>query len=480
VRRLGPRPDVWGARALLALALAGGLACAPSPVASAGPPIVLVSLDTLRADHLTPYGYARATSPSLARFAGESVRFDAAHAHSTATLPSHISLLTSLLPPSFGITRAGEHGSQASTRLRLADPVVTLAQVLERHGYRTAAFTDGGYVHPFYGFDRGFEHFSVTRANEGAYWNGFRKSLGRMEDWLDELLASSAQPPPVFLFLHTYDIHEPYSAPKPFDRTWTDLDYRGFRAERGFEARPVELSRRRAELTARDVERVVGFYDNGIRATDQALGRLFAGLRKRGLYDDALIVVLSDHGEEFLDHGDFGHGPRVYQELARVPLLLRLPGGAEAGRAIAGPVGLIDVAPTLLDLAGLPIPASFSGRSLRAVISGDDDGAWLEERPLYVDAPLVKSDVAALRRGPWKLIRSGRRSELYHLGDDPGETRDLASRQPQRARALRRELDDWIAALRTRARTEGTLAVPSRESHPAEQAEALRALGYVE
>ena len=461
----------------LALLATAALACEPSPAATPPPSIVLVSLDTLRADHLTPYGYGRPTSPVLARFAAEAVRFDAAHAHATATLPSHLSLLTSLLPPQIGITRPGPHHSQASTRLRLADPVVTLAEVLRDHGYHTAAFTDGGYVHPFYGFDQGFEHFSVTTIRQGAYRNGLRKSLGRLKEWLDGRDDPSA---PVFLFLHTYDIHEPYSAPKPFDRAFTDLDYRGFRAERGFDARPVELSRRRAELTPQDVERATGFYDNGVRATDQALARLFALLRERDLYENALIVVLSDHGEEFLDHGDFGHGPRVYQELARVPLLIRLPGGAQAGRTIAAPVGLIDVAPSLLDLAGLPIPEDFTGHSLVGPMIGADEGEWLEQRPLYVDVPDVRSGAMALRRGAWKLIRGGDAPELYQLDHDPGETRNLAAREGERVRELSAELDAWVARMRETARAQGTLAVPSRETHPADQEAALRALGYLE
>jgi arylsulfatase A-like enzyme len=477
VGRLRSRRSRTRRLAALALWAASALACGPSGDPGPRPSIVLVSLDTLRADHLTPYGYQRPTSPVLAAFAAEAVRFEAAHAHATATLPSHLSLLTSLLPPQLGITRPGPHRSQATTRLRLADAVVTLAEVLRDHGYHTAAFSDGGYVHPFYGFDQGFEHFSVTSLQQGAYRNGLRRSLDRLREWLD-----GRDPPdaPVFVFLHTYDIHEPYSAPKPFDRAFSDLDYAGFRALRGFDARPVELSRRRAELTSEDVERARGFYDNGVRATDQALARLFALLRRHGLYQPALIAVLSDHGEEFLDHGDFGHGPRVYQELARVPLLIRLPGGEQAGRVVPGPVGLIDVAPSLLDFAGLPVPEDFAGRSLRGVMTGADTGAWLEQRPLYVDVPDVTSGVAALRRGDWKLIRGPEGPELYRLDRDPGERRDLAAREPERVRELSQLLDAWVVEMRETARRRGTLAVPSRETHPAEQEAALRALGYLE
>jgi arylsulfatase A-like enzyme len=438
----------------------------------------MISLDTLRADHLVPYGYARQTSPALARFATQAVRFDQAHAHSTATLPSHLSLLTSLLPPQIGITRpGGPHTSQRSTRLRLSDRVVTLAEVLRDHGYRTAAFSDGGFVIPYYGFDRGFDHFSATSAAEGAYRNGFRQGIRRLMGWLDEGPQGDT---PFFVFLHTYDVHEPYSPPAPFDRAFTDQTYRGFAEARGFPARPAELSRRRDQLTEQDVERARGFYDNGVLATDRALGRLLAMLRERGLYEQSLVVVLSDHGEEFLDHGDFGHGPRVYQELARVPLLLRLPGAAHGGQVVAQPVGLVDVAPTLLDLLGIDAPEDFAGRSLRGVIEGSDDGRWLAERAIYVDVPDVTKGVAALRRGAWKLVRSRAGAELYDLERDPGETRDLARDEPDRTRALAAELSRWVEDMRETAARRGTLAVPSSEPDPLEQEQALRALGYLE
>jgi arylsulfatase A-like enzyme len=280
--------------------------------------------------------------------------------------------------------------------------------------------------------------------------------------------------------LHTYDVHEPYSPPQPFDRAFTDQDYAGFRKTHGFDARPAELSKHRGELSSQDVEHVVGFYDNGVLATDKALGRLFAILKKRGLYDRSLIVVLSDHGEEFLDHGDFGHGPSVYQELARVPLLLRLPRGEQRGRVVEAPVGLVDVAPTLLELVGIDVPEDFSGRSLRGVIEGSDDGAWLEERPLYIDVPDVTKDVVALRRGRWKLVRHGPQAELFDLARDPGETRDQARDEPDRVREMSLELDRWLAEMRTTAAERGTLAVPSTQPHPPDHEAALRALGYVE
>lgn len=176
-------------RVALLLLLAAG--CSERPAAPQGepqrgapPPIVLVSLDTLRADALTPYGYALPTSPVLERFAREAVRFADAHANATATLPSHLSLLSSLYPAQLGITRAdGENDNQARTRLRLADGVLTLAEALRAHGYQTLAFSDGGFVHPYYGFDQGFERFEVA-TGPGLYWNQLRRTTHRLADAL--------------------------------------------------------------------------------------------------------------------------------------------------------------------------------------------------------------------------------------------------------------------------------------------------------
>jgi arylsulfatase A-like enzyme len=467
------------ARALALLALLALAGCGETAVSPRAPSIVLVSLDTLRADALGSYGYTRPTSPALDGFARESVRFAQASAQATATLPSHLSLLTSLYPARIAITRNdGRNETQARTRLRLPDAALTLAETLRSHGYATLAFTDGGFVHPFYGMDQGFDVFEMA-TGPGLYWNQLPRTLAQ----IDARLAARAQAgerAPLFLFVHSYDIHEPYSDVPAFARRFSEGSYAEFERERGFAARPALLSRHRAELTARDTGWARGLYDNGVLATDTAMAGLFALLRRHGLYDDALIAVVSDHGEEFLDHGDFGHPPRVYQELAHVPWLLRLPGARGAGRVISQPVALLDVAPTLLELAGLPVPAEFEGRSLRGLLDGSDDGAWLAERALLVEAPDARRGAMALRRGAEKLVLPARdaRAELYDLDADPRETRDLAAERPGRAAALRAELESRVKELQREGARAGTLAELAREPHPA--LGALEALGYVE
>jgi arylsulfatase A-like enzyme len=467
------------ALALLALAALAGCGDARAPEPAGPPAIVLVSLDTLRADALGSYGYPRPTSPALDAFAREAVRFADAGAQATATLPSHLSLFTSLYPARIAITRAdGRNDTQARTRLRLPDAALTLAEALRARGYQTLAFTDGGFVHPFYGMDQGFDAFEMA-TGPGLYWNQLPRTLAQIEKRL-AARAQAGDRSPLFLFVHSYDVHEPYSDIPAFARRFSEGSYAEFERERGFAARPALLSRHRPELTARDTEWVRGLYDNGVLATDTAMAGLFALLRKYELYDGALIAVVSDHGEEFLDHGDYGHGPRVYQELAHVPWLLRLPGARSGGRVVSQPVALLDVAPTLLDLAGLPVPPEFQGRSLRALLDGSDDGAWLASRALLLEAPDARRGAAALRRGAEKLVLPARDApaELYDLASDPGERRDLAAEQPERAAALRAELETWVKRLHVEGAQAGTQAVPNREPHPSRGA--LEALGYVE
>jgi arylsulfatase A-like enzyme len=446
------------------------------------PSILVISVDTLRADHLQSYGYERKTSPAIDRFASASTRFEQAHTHSTATLPAHLSLLTSRLPPQLGITRAdGINDTQYATHLRLADSVETLAEVLAANGYTTAAFTEGGFVDPRYGFDQGFAHFETVAVADGATRDGLRQSLPRIGEWL-EARENANDARPFFLFLHTYDIHEPYETTENFTRIFSDMTHAELERELGYPPRPRWLSKHREQLTEETVDRVKGLYDNGVYAVDRGLARLFVGLQQLEAYDDAILVLLSDHGEEFLDHGDFGHGGRVYQEQARVPLLFRLPRGRGAGNVVNAPVGLIDVAPTLLDFAQIEAPAAFEGRSLRGLIEGDDDGSRFETRDLYVGIADRRKNVAALRRGRWKLVDNGAEAsaELYDLAADPTEQRDLADRQPARVETMQRELVDWTARLAAEAQAAGLAAVAQEPGPPDPEHEAtLEALGYI-
>jgi arylsulfatase A-like enzyme len=456
------------------------LACA-APSQAPPPAIVVLSLDTLRADHLSSYGYERPTSPRLDAFAADSVRFGAALAQATGTLPSHLSLLTSLNPPQFRVTRDdGRNFAQTSTRLRLPDAVTTLAEVLQSAGYETAAITDGGHLNPRFGFAQGFGRFEVNRER------GLRTTLVVLRTLLEERARRSAEGdgatrPPLFLFLHTFDIHEPYQAPEPYARAFSRKSFDEVTHVLGFRPVPRLLDLHKDALTPEDVAEVRGLYDNGIVSTDDQVSRLFELLDRHGLYEDAIVVVLSDHGEEFLEHGAFNHGRTVYEELVRVPLLIRLPGGRHAGRVVEEPVALLDVAPTILDAANLPIPPSFQGDSLLGVIEGSEAADRLRERAVYFESPNARAGVHGLRRDRWKLIRNGSgQEELYDLASDPHERRNLSGEAVGLREELSKRLAAWVAEMEETGQREGWFAVPQAKGISPEERESLRALGYIE
>ena len=364
ILRTAVRPGAWSRHRLALPQESGRLALTsegPSPVAWAEihalrspgrraarrPDLVLISIDTLRADHLSTYGYPRPTSPHLDRLAAESYLFTRSLSASTWTLPSTATLLTGLLPAQHGLL---------SIHRRLTPDADTLAERLARLGYRTAAITDGGFVDTHWGFSQGFERYDATA---GEPWEP--KDVAEIADpasrWLEENRFH-----PFFLFVHTYETHQPYVNRESFADPFLDPGYAGPFAERA----SVHVSEAAATVGA-DLERIVALYDGEIRRADHYLGRFLDSLRAAGRWRDTAVIVTSDHGEEFLDHGDFDHGfAKVFDPNVRVPLILKPPGGLAAGRTVDRPVTGLDVAPTLLQLAGDGGAASLPGRPLLA------------------------------------------------------------------------------------------------------------------
>lgn len=353
------------ARAELVLRSAG-----PVPVAWAGlfldrgeasgrrgsegrPSLVLVSLDTVRADHLSLYGYGRPTTPRLEGFAREAHVFTRAYSSSSWTLPSTATLLTGLLP--------GQHGA-VTVHTRLGPDVPTVAERLRAAGYRTAAVTDGGFAGFGWGFDRGFQRYDVT---PGAAWHAAAKDaagiFGSAADWVRR-----NRHEPFFLFVHTYEAHQPY------------LNREGFAdpflrpGERGKDWR-VRANPREEPPGPDGLRRMVALYDGEIARADRYLGELLDVLDEE-LGGRVAVVVTSDHGEEFLEHGDLEHGfGKVFDPNVRVPLVVKAP-GATPGRRVEVAVSGIDVAPTLLELAGL-LHDDLPGRSLLSLASGSGEAA---------------------------------------------------------------------------------------------------------
>lgn len=453
----------WAASALVAASWACGPNTAELRALDPRPNVVLISLDTVRADHLSAYGYERDTSPTLRTLAAQGVLFETAYAPSATTGPSHASLFTSAPPVSHGVLKNGHNLDPAWT---------TLAEALARAGYQTAAVMSSYVLASRFGYDQGFDFFDqdFSRAEvpsgvtlwedeevEGKFYGRADDTTRRALDWL------SGRPRPdrpFFLFVHYFDSHDPYIPPE---------DYRP-----PFVPGPKEALKR---------NRTIFLYDSVLAYMDAEVGRLLEALPQLGLEENTLVVVTGDHGEGLMQHGVWHHGLHIYEEGVRVPLILRWPGKVPDGIRIESPVSLLDLAPSLLALTDSPEESGFQGRSLEATLVGQepnppDRPIWLYRR-LYASGDKVEGLAAegeqwGLRRGRWKLIvgEAEGKLELYDLESDPQETHNLASERGEVVAKLRLELDRWLLE---RPRPD----LPSEPIDP-EARRRLEALGYVE
>jgi arylsulfatase A-like enzyme len=394
--------------------------------------VLLVSIDTLRPDRLGCYGSPRRVSPMIDRLASGGAIFERCVSSSSWTLPAHASMLTGVSSSAHGVTSDGR---------RLAPARVTLAELLRRDGFATGAIVTHYYLTGDYGLDRGFESFAYRQDLPAA------DACARAAEWL-----SANADRPSFLFLHLFDPHWDYRAPEPF------VGVAGGSAARAYDG-PVDgtLERLqpwiepRAAVAAADLARALDLYDAEIAAVDAALGRLFAALDSLGLSERTLVVLTSDHGEEFRDHGSFGHGHTLYDEVVRVPLVVRAPdragrGGGGARGDVAGaertPVrgdvaATIDIAPTILAWAGAASDAAWEpeGRDLLATAAhAPSASATAESRSIVSETERFGTWRMALTEWPLKYHTPGqylwwrpfaRNAELFDLAADPGETRNL-------------------------------------------------------
>ena len=390
--------------------------------------VLILTLDTTRADRLGPYGFRQADTPNLDRLAGESVLFDQTESVAPLTLPAHVSLFTGRLPFQHGVRDNGAVLDSAQQ---------TLAQLLHARGLRTGAFVASYVLDAQWGLDRGFDtydgHFEPRRRDGSAQLDDVRRSADEVVDraltWLDG--ASTA---PFFAWLHFYDAHAPYDP--PYDR-------------------PI---------------RAPG-YDGAIAFMDAQLGRVLAFLDARGLRDRTVVVVVGDHGESLGEHGERRHGLFVYEAVTRVPLIIRAPGSRMRGRRVQEVVRSVDVLPTVLDLLGVEPPAALAGTSLVDRMAGrrheDDLPAYSET--MYPRYHFGWSELHALRSGRFKLIAAPR-PELYDLESDPGEQHNLYETRSALARGLGSEL---------RKLQEAGSGKSVRAAIDPDARERLAALGYV-
>ena len=414
--------------ALVALApalLLGGCG-AEHPLEDEGPLNLLIVLsDTTREDHLGLGGYARDTTPRLNALAARGALFENHYSHASRTGPSVASLFTGLHPRSHGAVNPLEFWDQKGV---LDDSHTTLAEVLSAAGWATAAFVTNPNVGQRFGFAQGFDtyEFPASRTVEGVGRTALRWLNGRQEPWM--------------LYLHLLEPHSPYEAPRPYDELYTDPSYTG-----PFDGRHEQLDAVvGGALTpdAADREQLVALYDQEVRVLDAVLGDVLAVLEKRGALDRTVIVFLSDHGEEFLEHGSLLHGYTLYEEQLRVPLVVVDP--RRGSVRVAAATRMVDVLPTLLELLDVAPPAGLQGRSLVPLMDGEE----LPPLPLYAEASLHAVKIVRMKSVTdhgWKLIRNWlpeMKDELYFLDEDPGETRDLIEEEPEQAARLRQVMED--------------------------------------
>lgn len=448
--------------ALAALLLVAGVAAAAPPPRRN---VLLVSVDSLRADRVGAYGNPRATTPTIDRLAAEGVRFAHATSPTSWTLPAHATLLSGLSQRAHGVITVGD---------RIPDAVDLLAERFARRGWETIGFFAGPFLHPAYGFGRGFEDYvpctSVPvddpASVEAARASHADRTSANVEAAFTAWLARRG-PRPFFAFVHLWDVHYDYIPPAPYDRLF-DPDYTG----------PLDGTRILHDgfpLTAppRDVVHLLARYDGELRYTDDVLGRMLATLARAGALADTLVVVTADHGDEFLEHGGKGHQRTLYEEVLRVPLVLWAPGVVPRGRTVAAPVALEDVAPTILDLVGLDVPASVDGRSLRPLWEGRGDARPVVAELYAPRAPRLL--LVAVRHGDRKVVWDTRKRSAvgFDLAADPHEQRPAAAN----ATLLALARDRARAATRTLAARRDEPG--SRAAPPPAVVDRLRALGYV-
>jgi len=416
------------------LLLAGG--CSPELPPAADRSVILVTLDTTRADHLGAYGATAVPTPNLDRLAREGVLFEQAISQVPLTLPAHSSLMTGRYPASLGVHHNGIY--------RLPPAAVTLAEQLGEAGWDTAGFVAAYVLNRGFGIDQGFATFNDVPVNR--YERGqdqlflAQRSADEVNEqvfrWLDERDGGK-----FFLWVHYYDPHDPYEPP---ERPGRNLVGEG--------------------------------YDREISYVDACLGDLMERLERAGVLPSAVVIVAGDHGESLGEHGEETHGLFLYEGAVRVPLLIRAPGLLPAGQRVGGPAQLVDVAPTVLELLGVAPLGEAQGRSLlpRVVGEGGD-----EAEPLAFAETLMPriefgwSELYMVHDGRYKYIRAPE-PELYDLEEDPGENVNLIGDEPRLALEMASLLDAWIGG----ATVQGAEAAASR-SLTSEEEERLRSLGYL-
>jgi len=402
--------------------------------------LILISFDTLRADHLSTYGYRRQTSPNIDRLAMDGLLFEQAFSQSPKTATSHMTIMTGMYPPAHGVKNLDQPRVKS-----LPEGIPTLAEILHQAGYRNEAYTGSANVKADLGFGRGFSVYEQLKGAEEIFAQSTR-ALQR--------LAQPSEPEvtvPFFLFVHTFAVHDPYTPGDEYARRFVDPDYRGeiihsadelirLARDGGYWPRADVFWSQVDQESEADHQHLRDLYDAEILYADDLLGRFLATLDDLELDESTVVVFLSDHGEQFFEHGGYVHN-NLYQHTLHVPLIFRFPEalGFVPGTRVEGLVQLVDVLPTVLELLELPSLEHLQGRSLLPVLHGAEP----IPRPVFSQWIRV-GKFWALRDGDWKYLREMRSHRLYDLSHDPGEQTDLAASEPEIYWRMRQQTDEFV------------------------------------
>lgn len=390
--------------------------------------VVVLLVDTLRADKLKPFNpRSRVQTPVIDQIASEGTVFLNAQSPENWTKPSVASVLTGLYPMT--------HKTKESAS-RLPDAALMVSEVFKQSGFSTATFLANGYVSDKFGFDQGWDHYTnYIRENKSTL---AEKVFGEAAGWIEKHKAER-----FFVYIQTIDPHVPYDPPDEFLKLYDNQEYTGGVKPRST-ADQLEQAKRNPPaitFTARDRQRIEALHDGEISYHDKWLGVFIEKMRTLGLYDDMVFVIVADHGEEFNDHGSWGHGHSVYQELLHVPLMMRFPGLIPAGRSIPESVGTLDVSPTVLAAAGIAVPPVMEGVNRIDHMNGNVPALPAVAFSDFLD------DRRVVRAGRWKLIMRGVNTTLFDLESDPGELTELKiERHPIAMRYCRVILGQFLGA----------------------------------
>ncbi len=454
------------------------------------PNIILIVLDTVRADRLSCYGYHRKTSPCLDKIAAEGVLYEQAITPANWTLPSHVSMFTGLFPSKHGAHRAHQ---------RLDTQYMTLAELLTKAGYRTAGFSSIDWLEEKTGANRGFSEYygrafrqSQLRNTSGSKRVNDKRS-NEISQEVQEWLKNRNNDTPFFLFVNLFDAHNPYNPPEP---------HRSLFLHEGDSGRIPQLNwditkyyAGAARMDNKDFSLMSNLYDGGVHYVDSVAGELVEFFRDQGILDESILFITSDHGENIGDHGHWGHRYCLYDSLIRVPLIIRYPGIFEGGKRPDNYVQTVDIYPTVMDLLSIDredvckelqgetlFPSALGSRKREFTLSEfmpKPDLRYYDGYPEF-DASVFAYGLTAIRYNGYKLIWSSTgRHELYDLTSDPGEARNVYSDWPDKVSELSQFLKQWQMSFEA----SGQVQSYSLQSDPEVDEDIknkLKALGYVE